>query len=251
MREPIGQRARALVLGALALGALTFTVACGVPISAENLDLTPTVEPTRFEAAFIVSASDIPTATQTPAPVGTPGTPEATGTAAPTVTGTPPVAQTPVATPAVTATIQVLLATPVPPSSGDPAADALKLLNDYRTGHGLSALAFNANLKTAANAYARLMADNSWFVYSRDPHDGPDGSSPASRVAASGYSGRFRGEALAGGQTSAQSAITTWLTSPAHAAILLDPSAVDVAIGYYFKAGDTYGHYWVLETGIP
>ena len=141
------------------------------------------------------------------------------------------------------------------PVSGDLPAQALQILNAYRTSNDRAALTPNANLTAAASSYARLMADNSWFVYTRDhgldPHDGPDGSSPQSRIAAAGYTGRFRGEALAGGQASARDAINVWLSSPAHLAILLDAAAVEVGIGYYYRAGDLYGHYWVLVTGIP
>ena len=139
--------------------------------------------------------------------------------------------------------------------SGDLPAQALQILNAYRTSNDRAALTPNANLAAAASSYARLMADTSWFVdyvrYVRDPHDGPDGSSPQSRIAASGYTGRFRGEALAGGQASARDAIDVWLRSPAHLAILVDAAAVEVGIGYYYRPGDLYGHYWVLVTGVP
>lgn len=256
LRKPIGLPARAVCAFGL-LGSL-LAVACGVPISAEQLALTPEATPT--EPAVIVAASDgssssadrvsvvttsaTSTATDgkaTPLPSGT-----AVGTSTPGATGTPGTA-----TPAQTGTPSVAAVAALAAPSGDLPGDAVKILNETRKAQGLPALRLNSNLAAAAMAYARLMADNSWFVYSRDPHDGPDGSSPDRRIAAAGYPGRFRGEALAGGQSSAQSAVDTWLHSPAHAAILLDPSAVDIGIGYYYKAGDTYGHYWVLETGIP
>jgi uncharacterized protein YkwD len=70
-------------------------------------------------------------------------------------------------------------------------------------------------------------------------------------VRASSYRGSFKGEALAAGQANAQAAISTWLNSSAHAAIVLSPDAVDVGIGYYYGPGSYYGHYWVLVTGIP
>ena len=88
-------------------------------------------------------------------------------------------------------------------------------------------------------------------VRERFAHDGIDGSSPQSRIKAAGYTGRFKGEALAAGQSSAQSALNTWLNSPAHRDILMDRSAVDVGIGYYSKPGTTYTTYWVLVSGTP
>jgi uncharacterized protein YkwD len=90
------------------------------------------------------------------------------------------------------------------------------------------------------------MGDKNYFA-----HDGLDGTTPSSRVASAGYKGRFKGEALAAGQASADGALNTWLGSPAHAAILLDSSAVDVGIGYYNKPGSSYSYYWVLVTGVP
>ncbi len=217
------------------------TVACGVPISAEDLDLTATVEPTSL------AASTPPASSRTAAVSTAPETPTATAAASASPTAT----FSAFVTPAPSATAS-LYATPVPPvSTGNMAADVIQILNSYRTSQGLPALRANATLSADAAAYARLMADYSWFLnYRSDPHTGPDGSSPESRAAASGYGGRWRGEALSAGQTSAQSAINTWLASPPHAAILLDSYAVEVGVGYYFRADDVYGHYWVLVSGV-
>jgi uncharacterized protein YkwD len=82
-------------------------------------------------------------------------------------------------------------------------------------------------------------------------HTGPDGSSAESRLAAAGYRGRFKGEAIAAGQPSAEAVVTGWINSPGHRAILLEPTAVEIGIGYAFATGSSYGHYWVLNTGIP
>jgi uncharacterized protein YkwD len=125
-------------------------------------------------------------------------------------------------------------------------AQTVTALNAYRTQAGLPALRTNAALSAAANNYAKLMADRNSFA-----HDGPDGSSPSGRIRASGYAGKFKGEALAAGQTSPQSALSTWLNSPSHRDIVLDRGAVDVGIGYYSKPGTTYTTYWVLVTGAP
>ena len=120
------------------------------------------------------------------------------------------------------------------------------LVNATRTQAGLPALKVNGTLTSSANAYAKLMADRNFFS-----HDGIDGSSPQSRIKASGYAGRFKGEALAAGQSSPQSALNTWLNSPAHRDILMDRNAVEVGIGYYSKPGTTYTTYWVFVTGAP
>jgi len=129
---------------------------------------------------------------------------------------------------------------------GDPASQALKLVNDTRASRGLAPLRSAGALTADAASYAKYLGDQNYFA-----HDGLDGSSPSSRATKSGYSGRFKGEALAAGQSSAQGALNTWLGSPAHAAILLDGSAIDVGIGYYNKPGSSYTYYWVLVTGVP
>jgi uncharacterized protein YkwD len=125
-------------------------------------------------------------------------------------------------------------------------AEAVRLVNELRAAQGQRPLSVNATLTGAANAFAKLMAESNSFG-----HLGPDGSTPSSRITASGYRGSFRGEALAAGQGSARSVVDTWRDSPAHAAILLDASAVDVGIGYFLDPGDTYAHYWVFVVGLP
>lgn len=235
-------------------------VGCGVPISEANLALTPeptTVGVTLFGQAAIAGRSLdsvaaiaqpgaaaapvlspqpslTPLSTATPGPSRTPtNTPLPTQTPTPTPFGTPP--PTPTAT----------------PNTSNLVGDALSVLNRYRTDSGRNALRADPALMSAAAAYARQMADANWFYCGCDLHSGPDGSQPENRIARAGYGGRFRGEAIAGGQASGQDAIVTWLNSPPHAAIVLDPNAVDVGIGYYFKPGDLYGHYWVLVVGRP
>jgi uncharacterized protein YkwD len=130
--------------------------------------------------------------------------------------------------------------------STNPAATALKQINDYRVSQGRAPLVVSAALSASANAYAQVMAKNNYFS-----HTGPDGSIAETRIARAGYAGRFKGEALAAGQASADSAVRTWLSSASHAPILLDAAAVEVGIGYAFGPGTAYGHYWVFVTGVP
>jgi uncharacterized protein YkwD len=128
---------------------------------------------------------------------------------------------------------------------------AVQLVNQARANAGRPPLRVDASLMSAAAAYARQMAAANWFTCGCDFHVGPDGSQPEQRIARAGYPGRFKGEAIAGGQWDAQGALNAWLTSPAHAGIVLDSSAVDVGIGYYYSPGAAYGHFWVLITGAP
>jgi uncharacterized protein YkwD len=232
-------------------------VACGIPLSAEEIARLPTATPEPSEEALVIEnrltlsqeAVDTSVAQSDPAPTAT-AEPTAAATPSPDPTSIPPAA-TPTpngATSAATSTPQPTAAPPGP-SSSDMASQALKILNDYRASIGRAALNQNAELTALAARYARALADNDWFRRASDAHIGPDGSHPSSRVAASGYSGRFAGEALAGGQTTPQAAISTWLDSPPHAAIILSTAGTDVGIGYYYRPGDVFGHYWVLVTG--
>jgi uncharacterized protein YkwD len=213
-------------------------IACGVPLAAG--ELTATAEnPDPLAAAEQPSSarasSSILGLNATPA--GVTPTPLATVQALPSPTGTP---ATPTPTP--------VIATPVPPalSPAEMAAEVIKLLNAVRAGRGLNALRPNPTLSASAAAYAKLMAERNFFG-----HYGPDGSSPQSRIAAAGYTGRYKGETLAAGQTTPQQVLDTWLTSQAHAAIILEPTAVEIGVGYYFGQGAYYGHYWTLVTGAP
>ena len=170
-----------------------------------------------------------------PAVMGTPGTPGPTSP-------TPPSTATPVAL----SGGQPLTSSSSAATAGDPASQALKVVNDARSQRGLAPLRSSGALTLDAASYAKYLGDQNYFA-----HDGLDGSSPSSRATRAGYAGRFKGEALAAGQSSAESALSTWLGSPAHAAIVLDGSAVDVGIGYYSKPGSSYTYYWVLVTGVP
>ena len=150
-------------------------------------------------------------------------------------------------TPVATSTVVVVQAAAAAGSaSGDMSSQEVSLINATRTQAGLPALRVNATLSASANAYARLMGERNFFS-----HNGLDGSTPQSRIKASGYAGRFKGEALAAGQASPQSALNTWLNSPSHRDILMDRSAVEVGIGYYSKPGTTYTTYWVFVSGAP
>jgi uncharacterized protein YkwD len=126
------------------------------------------------------------------------------------------------------------------------AADALAALNALRTARGLPQLAFDGTLSAVANAYARYMGQANFFG-----HTGPDGSTPQSRLAGAGFGGTYKGEALSAGQASPSAALNALLSSPQHAAILLNGSSVAGAVGYYYAPNSTYKHYWVVLTANP
>jgi uncharacterized protein YkwD len=104
----------------------------------------------------------------------------------------------------------------------------------------------NSAIVSASTSYAAYMGSANFFG-----HIGPDGSAPRSRLTAAGYRGAYKGEALSAGQGTPQAALNALLASPPHAAILLEPTAIEVGVGYAYQAGSTYGHYWVVITGVP
>ncbi|HXH20841.1 MAG TPA: CAP domain-containing protein [Dehalococcoidia bacterium] len=248
-------------LGRLLLLAPLLLAGCGVPISAADLALTPEPEPTsavdvrlggqslpsaRSADGAPASASRL-AATAGPLTTPVPFTPLATSTAR--ATGTAQASATPSATPSPTPFgTPAPTATP-PPSAAGLAEEAVRLINAYRTSSGRPALNADPALMAAAAAYARQMAEANWLACGCDFHTGPDGSQPEGRIARAGYPGRFRGEAITGGQGDAQSAVNAWLVSPPHAAIVLDTSATDIGIGYFYSASAAYGHFWVLIVG--
>ena len=184
---------------------------CGVPISAADLTLTPETSPTP-EVALVAVSSRLVDGDAALRPLGAPASssplpaltakpsasPAASGTAGPssTPTITPTSTSTPTATPFGT---PPPTATPTP-ATGSIADQALAILNKYRTDSGRPPLRVNAALAAAANTYAKVMADNNWFYCGCDLHTGPDGSQPDQRVYRAGYTGQWKGEAIAGGQ---------------------------------------------------
>ncbi len=125
-------------------------------------------------------------------------------------------------------------------------SQVLTLVNQLRIENGIPALQFDAALTAAAMAHARLMANTGFFG-----HYPPDGSTPAGRIAAAGFEGQYKGEALSAGQATPAIATSRLLRSSAHAAILLNPTAVVAGAGYYYNPNSFYGHYWVVVTANP
>lgn len=267
---PVRRRVRRLHGARFAGLVLIFSLSllsCGVPLAAS--ELTATAEVGAFagvsvgatEASSRAAGSPDPKAPPGPQSAGTPAStiaPLSTTSPQPSATG---ISGTPTPSPSAAAAAQASAvvtpaaggtpdpaAAPVATSTPatDPSAAFLSLLNAYRTAIGRQPLAVNITLSAAATAYAQYEGRTNSFG-----HTGIDGSVAETRIAKMGYAGRFRGEALAAGQASADAALKTWINSPAHNAIISSADAVEVGIGYGYIPGSYYGHYWVLVTGVP
>lgn len=126
-------------------------------------------------------------------------------------------------------------------------ADAVKVtetinaVNAYRAQNGLPAYTVNEKLTRAATAHANDMACNNLFV-----HTGSDGSTPASRVAASGYVASSATENVYGSYPplTGQGAVNWWKndkTDINHNKNLLSSTYIEIGVGYSFF--NNYGYY--------
>jgi len=130
----------------------------------------------------------------------------------------------------------------------DKVSEVLATINSYRAQSSLPALTTNTLLTEAAQAHSTDMACNSLFY-----HDGSDGSTPDSRVAAAGYSASGVTENVYGSwpPLNGQDVVSWWVmdqTDPRHNENLLTTKYSEIGIGYSFY--DNYGYY-VVDFAAP
>jgi uncharacterized protein YkwD len=224
------------------VGSAFISVACGADAEESSTSKARAVAQSAREARELHAPPPLQGLPSTETPTVASPSPQPT-VPSPTV---PPPTASPPTVPAPTVRSEI---SPTPVPAGQPTnfpAEFLAALNAQRASRGLGQLSSNAALAAAASAYARYMGEANFFS-----HTGLNGSTPDSRVKASGYAGSYRGEALAAGQATPQAALASLLDSPSHFRILMDAGATAVGIGYYYQAGSAYGHYWVVVTGTP
>ena len=126
--------------------------------------------------------------------------------------------------------------------------ETINAINAYRAQNGLSAYTVNELLTKAAAAHANDMACNKLFV-----HTGSNGSTPTTRVAASGYAASSATENVYGSYPplSGQGAVDWWKndkTDIRHNQNLLSATYTEIGVGYSFF--DNFGYY-VLVFAAP
>ncbi len=127
--------------------------------------------------------------------------------------------------------------------SGSYPGEIANLINSARTKAGLSALTVDPQLAAAAQGHSTDMA-----CFGNLSHSGSNGSTPAARVAATGYSGSFRQEIIyASGYP--QDAFNWWMGDQVHHDAILDPSATELGVGYAYVSDSAYGGYYTVEFG--
>jgi uncharacterized protein YkwD len=117
-------------------------------------------------------------------------------------------------------TAAVVVVAPVPANAdGDQGGAVLNQINAVRAANGCGPVSFNPQLTASAARQA-----NDMLVNGVVNHTGSDGSTPAQRIAAAGYTPFASiGEIVFWGTDSAgmpAAAVTWWMTSPRHRAII-------------------------------
>ncbi|MGH8231143.1 MAG: CAP domain-containing protein [Steroidobacteraceae bacterium] len=108
------------------------------------------------------------------------------------------------------------------------------------------ALRPNELLRRAAQRHALDMLAHDFFA-----HEGSDGSTPAQRVASSGYRYRVVGENLASGPQSAAEAVAGWLSSPGHCENIMDPRFAESGVAFATNSRGAPRIVWVQEFAAP
>jgi uncharacterized protein YkwD len=166
---------------------------------------------------------DVAPATAGPTPTATTGspttaTPTATAPAETGATGASDAPTSPTSSPTGTASTAAL------PSGL--LGQVVDLVNDERAAADCPALAVDERLAEAAGAHAADMVDRQYF-----DHTSPDGSTPASRAEAAGYSGAVA-ENIATGYSTAVAVVEGWMDSPGHRANILDCDQRVTGVGH-------------------
>ncbi len=109
-------------------------------------------------------------------------------------------------------------------------------LNAIRAAHGVPPVVHSAALSAAAERHARDMARSGVFS-----HTGSDGSTPRSRVRASGFGACLYAENIAWGQATVEDAMRGWMASQGHR-----ENNLRRAVTHYGAARAGERDYWVL-----
>ena len=106
-------------------------------------------------------------------------------------------------------------------------------------------VSMDPSLRIAARDHSADMALDDYFS-----HAGLDGRSFSERIRDAGYTGNMPlGENIAAGQISPQSVVDSWMASVAHCQNIMKAEFHDLGVGYAFRSGSTFRHYWAQSFG--
>ena len=117
----------------------------------------------------------------------------------------------------------------------DFAYQVLSLVNREREKEGLDPVMLAPDLMEAAAVRAEELTE-------RFSHTRPNGKSCFSVIA---RKKRTVGENIAAGQPTPEDVMDCWLNSPGHRANILNPDFRELGVGYLYRDGEEYRHYWV------
>ena len=124
--------------------------------------------------------------------------------------------------------------------------EALEAINRVRAEAGLAPLSLDASLTRAAYAHAEELARRDDIS-----HYGVNGSTPVTRVAATGYSAVTTGENLAIGQRRFEDVLDMWLASPSPRETLMQGSVKHAGRALVEDASTTYRTFWAMVVAEP
>ncbi|WP_249219444.1 CAP domain-containing protein [Chitinophaga sp. HK235] len=123
-------------------------------------------------------------------------------------------------------------------------ATLLNLVNDVRSKGcncggvqmpPVGPLVWNDQLEKAAYNFSVDMNTKNYFS-----HTGADGSTPGTRITATGYQWNTYGENIANGYMNEQAVIQGWINSPGHCKNIMTADFKDIGIG-------RSGNYWTMD----
>lgn len=121
----------------------------------------------------------------------------------------------------------------------------LTLINNYRSQNGLSTLTVDTKLQDASEWMSVDMGVNAYFS-----HTDSLGRDPFVRMSAFGYNyNTWKGENLAAGTSSAQTAFDLWRNSPGHNSNMLGSNYNAIGVARAQTVGSPYGWYWTTDFG--
>jgi uncharacterized protein YkwD len=142
------------------------------------------------------------------------------------------------------------LGAPSSQSFSNEAQALLAATNAERAAVGCPALTLNSKLSAAAQGHAEDMLQNDFYA-----HRGSDNATNGTRITRQGYLWSMAGENITAGYTTAESALTSWLTSAGHRANIINCSYREMGVGYVYEPNDsgviTWRHYWVQVFATP
>lgn len=129
-------------------------------------------------------------------------------------------------------------------------SQTLTLINAARAANGLVALTINDKLNAAAQSHSEDMACKNFLA-----HNGWNGSTPDSRIAAAGYIASITRENIYaqppqyGGNP--QAAVDWWMSDPIHRDAILNTQVTEMGVGYAAYSRSDLGGYFTVDFGAP